>query len=224
VGHQYNTTGQQFSKYLKENNLESTEKYLLTQEAIEQGKYYYIHSDDVYRENKMVKNFIQQFDKLESESIMGIYGGAHTDFDAMDYMTKSVPCMANQLKEHYGDIIHSENLISWLVNEAEPIRVDTLTVNEKAYEASYFGIHNLTGFKDYAYREFWRLENAYEYFKDNKKTGDVLPYNNYPMLIETGQVFVIDMVKTDGSVKRLYYRSDGHIWNGLPSTENFTVK
>ncbi|MBU5427595.1 hypothetical protein KQI41_14495 [Tissierella pigra] len=48
-------------------------------------------------------------------------------------------------------------------------------------------------------------------------------YDDYPMLIETGQVFVIDYTKTDGSVERLYYRSDGYIWNGLPSTENFTI-
>ena len=43
------------------------------------------------------------------------------------------------------------------------------------------------------------------------------------MLIETGQVFVIDYTKTDGSVERKYYRSDGYVWNGLPSTEQFII-
>ncbi len=223
VGHQYDTTGQRFLDYLEENNLKSTEKYLLAQEAIEQGKYYYKHDADVYRENKMVENFIHEFDKLKSEDIMGIYGSAHTDFDAMDYRTNSVPCMANQLKERYINAIYSEDLF-WLVKEIEVLRVDTITVNEKSYEASYFGKQDLTGFKGYAYREFWRLENAYKDFWDKKKTGDVLPYNNYPMLIETEQVFVIDYTKTDGSVKRKYYRSDGYIWNGLPSTEEFMIK
>lgn len=223
VGHQYHTTGQRFLKYLEENNLESTDKYLLAQEAIEQGKYYYKHSDHVYRENKMVENFIREFDKLKGENIMGIYGGAHTDFVAMNYMSNSVPCMANQLKERYGDAIYSEDL-AWLAKEIEPFRVDTITVNEKKYEASYFGKQDLTGFKDYSYREFWRLENAYEYFKDNKKKGNVLPYDNYPMLIETGQVFVIDHTKTDDSVERGYYRSDGYIWDGMPSTEEFKMK
>lgn len=223
VGHQYNTTGQRALKYLKENKLENTEQYLLTQEAIKQGRYFYKHSDDVYRENKMVENFIREFDKLKGENIMGIYGGAHTDFDAMDYMTGSVPGMASQLKERYGDNIYSEDL-SWLAKDIEPSRTDTFTVNQKNYEASYFGKQDLTGFKDYAYREFWRLENAYEDFKDNEKTGDVLPYDEYPMLIEEGQVFVIDIAKTDGSVNRLYYRSDGRIWNGLQSTEEFEIK
>ena len=223
VGHQYHSTGQRYLKYLEENNLESSEKYLLTQETIKQGQYYYEHSDDVYRENKMVENLICEFDKLNGESIMGIYGGAHTNFEAMDYMTNSVPCMAKQLKERYGDAIYSEDL-SWLMKETEPLKVDTIKVKEKDYEASYFGKQDLTGFKDYAYREFWRLENAYEDFKDEKKTGDVLPYDNYPMLIETGQIFIIDVTKTDGSVERLYYRSDGYIWNGQPSTEQFTIQ
>lgn len=220
VGHQYDTTGERYLKYLEKNNLEDTEQYLLTQEAIEQGKYFYAKSDDVYRENKMAKNFIREFNNLSNESVMGIYGGAHTGLEAMDYNTGSVPCMANQLKEVYGDNIHSEDL-AWLEKDIEPIRVDTIVVNEIEYQASYFGIQDLTGFKDYAHREYWRLENAYDDFKDRPNTGDVLPYNNYPMLIETGQVFVIDYTKTDGSVVRLFYRSDGGVWNGMPTTVGF---
>ena len=222
VGHQHSTTGQRFLKYLEENDLKNTDKYLLAQEAIEQGKYFYKNSDDVYRENKMVENFIREFDKLNNQNIMGIYGAAHTNFEAMEFMTQSVPCMANQLKEHYGNNIYSEDL-SWIMKETEPLRVDKVTINEKDYGASYFGKEDLKGFKDYAYREFWRLENAYNNFKNKKKTGDVLPYDNYPMLIEEGQIFAIDYTKTDGSVERLYYRSDGYIWNGLPSTENFII-
>ncbi|WP_040582179.1 hypothetical protein [Sedimentibacter sp. B4] len=223
VGHQYNTTGQRFLKYLEENNLQGTEMYLLTQDAIEQGNYYYKHSDDAYRENKMVENFIREFDRLKCEDIMGIYGGAHTDFDAMGYKTDSVPCMANQLKKYYSDSIYSEDL-TWLVKDIEPIRVDDFTINHKNYKAYYFGKQDLTGFKDYTYREFWRLENAYEDFQYKKKTGDVLPYDNYPMLVETKQVYVIDVTKKDGSVIRMYYRSDGYVWNGLETTEEFTIE
>jgi len=82
----------------------------------------------------------------------------------------------------------------------------------------------LNGLKGYVFREFWRLENSYEDFKDNNKTGDVLPYDNYPMMIEEGQVFVIDYTKTDGPVSRMYYRSDGYVWNGLESTEEFVIE
>lgn len=223
VGHQYDTTGKRFLKYLEKNDLKNSEQYLLAKEAIKQGEYYYENSDDVYRENKMAENFIREFGNISRENVMGIYGGAHTGLDAMDNNTRSVPCMANQLKEAYGDIIYSEDL-TWLAKEIEPTRVDTLTINDKNYEASYFGKQDLTGFKDYEYREFWRLENAYNDFKDRTKTGDVLPYDNYPMLIETGQVFVIDYKKTDGSLIRTYYRSDGYVWEGLPSTEEFTTE
>ncbi|MEW9124896.1 MAG: hypothetical protein AB2421_19445 [Thermotaleaceae bacterium] len=222
VGHQYNTTGERFLEYLRSNNLEDSEQYLLTNEIIEQGKHYYRQSDDVYRENMMVGNFIHEFDKLSGESIMGIYGAAHTGLEAMNY-TNSVPCMANQLKERYGDTIRSEDLSS-LAKDIEPYRVDTIQVRGKEYEAMYFGKQDLIGFEDYAYREFWRLENAYDDFMDRPKAGDVLPYNNYPMLIETGQVFVIDYTKADGSVIRMYYRSDGYVWNNTPSTEEFKVE
>jgi hypothetical protein len=82
----------------------------------------------------------------------------------------------------------------------------------------------LTGFKDYVYREVWRLEDSYNDFKDNAKTGDVLPYDDYSMLIEKGQVFVVEYKKTDGSLKRMYYRSDGGVWNNRPTTEEFTIE
>ncbi len=231
VGHQHQTIGKQFLKYLESNNMEGSEQYVLAQEAIEQGRYYYEHSDEAYRENKMAENFIREYDGLSGIKIMGIYGGAHTGLDAMDY-TGSVPCMANQLKAYYGDIIQSENL-AWLAEDTqdsarlakvmEPYRVDTIKVNEKNYEASYFGKQELNGFRDNVCREFWRLENAYDDFKNCPKPGDVLPYNNYPMLIETGEVFVIDYTKTDGSVARKFYRSDGNTWSSMATTEEFTA-
>lgn len=223
VGHQYNTIGNRFLEYLKKNQQEDSDQYVLAQEVIEQGKYYYDQSDDVYRENKMTENFIREFDKLDGENIMGIYGAAHTGLEAMDY-TNSVPCMANQLKEYYGDILYTEDL-SDLAKDIGPSRIDTISIAGKDYEALYFGDQDLTGFTtDYKYREFWRLENAYVDFKDMAKTQEVLPYGNYPMLIEKEQVFVIDYTKTDNTIERKYYRSDGRIWNNLPSTEAFILE
>ena len=94
----------------------------------------------------------------------------------------------------------------------------------KAYTAQYFGAQNLKGiFEGYDYREFWRLENAYEDLKTLPKTGDVLPENNYPMPVENGQVFIIDYHMLDGTVNRMYYRCDGNLFgNGLLATEQFT--
>lgn len=222
VGHQYDTTGKRYLEYLEQNNMKDSEEYLIAKENMNQGMFYRENSDDVYRENKMVENFIRECNKVSSESIMGIYGSAHTYFDAMDLTTNSVPCMANQLKAVYGENIHSED-ISWLAKDMDPLRVDTITIDGKDYEASYFGKQDLTGFKNFSHREFWRLENAYDDLKGKLKTGEVLPYYNYPMLIEVGQVFVVDITYTDGSTIRCYYRSDGNTWRDQPTTEGFTI-
>lgn len=219
VGHQYATTGKRFLEQLEQNGEKTSEQYQLAQKNIEQGKHYYKNLDDVYRENTMVENFIYQFDLLDGETIMGIYGSAHTGLNSKD-TTGTIGCMANQLKEIYKDMIDSEDLTQ-LAKVTVPQRVDTIELNGKEYEASYFGKQDLTGFKDFVSREFWRLEEAYNDFKTQTKTGDVLPYDNYPMQIEPGEVFVIDYLKTDGTVLRNYYRSDGYVWEGKPATEGF---
>lgn len=224
IGHQDETTGNRFLSYLAANDLTETEEYTLTIEAIQQGRFYRSKDDNVYRENKMTENFIREFERLSSESVMGIYGSAHTGLDEMDYSTQSIPCMANQLQKHYGDNIYSENL-SWIAKDIDPSRVDYITLQGKEYVASYFGKQDLNGFKDYAYREFWRLEGAYEDVKDLQLVENYLPYDNYPMLIETGQVFVISYTKTDDSVEREYYLSNGKIWDeGMYSTQQFTAE
>lgn len=221
VGHQYDTTGKRFLEYLESIGQQQSETYKLAQENIEQGRRYYQHSDHVYRENTMTENFIREFDNLNGIDVMGIYGTAHADIEAMECMTKSVPCMANQLHKRYGDALHTKDLT--LNNEA--YRTDMIKIGEKEYTALYFGKVDLSKiFPDYQYREFWRIENAYDDFKNNSTTGDMLPYNNYPMEVETGQIFIIDYTKTDGSVVRKYYRSDGNSWQGVPATEEFTIE
>lgn len=170
----------------------------------------------------MTENFIREFEKLGSESIMGIYGAAHTGLDEMDH-SQSVPCMANQLQERYGDNIYSEDL-SWIRKNIESSRVDYITLQGKEYKALYFGKEDLTGFKDYSYREFWRLEDAYEDVKELPLEDNYLPDDNYPMLIEAGQVFAISLTKTDGTVEREYYLSNGQEQEeGMNSTQQIIV-
>ncbi|MCM1327012.1 MAG: hypothetical protein NC094_09425 [Bacteroidales bacterium] len=224
VGHQYGTTGKRFLKYLESNGQKDSELYKLAQENINQGKYYYRHSDNVYRENKMVENFVREVEKLNSVDVMGIYGSAHTGLEAMDYATNTIPCMANQLHEKYGDAIYAEDL-TLSTRNTDAYRTDTIVVNGKEYTALYYGEVDLSALlPDYKCREFWLLENAYDDFKDNPTTGNVLPYNNYPMKIEVGQIYVIEYTKADGSVMREYHRADGNMWQGLEVTEEITVE
>lgn len=223
VGHQHDTTGKRFLEHLESTGQRQSEVYRLSQENIRQGQYYYQHSDNAYRENTMVENFIREFDSLNGANVMGIYGSAHTNTEAMGYAANSVPCMANQLYKKYGNALHTEDLTPLALNN-EASRTDTIKIGEKEYTALYFGKVDLSSvFPDYQCREFWRLENAYDDFKDNSKTGNVLPYNNYPMEIETGQTFVIDYTKADGSIVREYHRSDGNTWQGSPVTEEFRI-
>lgn len=222
IGFSYNTTGRRFLQWLKDNGLEDSAQYNRTLEIMAQGRYYReSNGDHAYRENKMVENFIWEFDQLEQESVMGIYGGAHTELDAMDFMTQSVPCMATQLRERYGDAVQAESLV-WLVNE--PVRVDVIELNGKAYQAPYFGKSTAGLSPDLFYREFWRLENAYDDFKQHSKTGQELSYSDYPMEIESGQVFVVDSVREDGSALREYLRSDGLVYDDMPFTEGFALE
>ena len=131
--------------------------------------------------------------------------------------------MATQLKERYGDCVHSEDL-TWIAKDIAPLRTDSITINDTEFIGLYFGKQDISFLEGYVSRDFWRLEDSYEMFKDMPTIGDVLPYDNYPMLIETEQVFVIDYTKTDGSIIRMYYRSDGNEYNGSPTTEGFKIE
>lgn len=220
VGHQFETIGVLYLEYLESNHLTDTEQYRITLEVIKQGAHFYESLDDAYRENMMAENFKREFDALSNESIMGIYGAAHTGLDAIGF-SSTVPCMANQLEDYYGDRIHSEDLTG-LAKDSYPFRVDTINVKGKAYTASYFGKRYMPANEGYAYVEFWRLEDAYDDFKDFPITDDVLTYNDYPMLIEYGSIYVVDYLNSDGPVSRKYYRSDDKIWSS--STETVECK
>ncbi len=110
IGHQFYSTGERYLKYLQSKDLTESEEYKITQNVIGQGIFYYDSNfDDVYRENKMVENFIRELSKVEDQDIMGIYGSAHTNINKLDY-TRSIPCMANQLNMIFKGQIHSIDL------------------------------------------------------------------------------------------------------------------
>ncbi|MBB6482082.1 hypothetical protein [Spirochaeta isovalerica] len=223
VGHQYDSTAPRYLKYLKSQNLENSDNYKLTQEAVAQGiEYYQSDKNSIYRENTMVDNFLRELKSLDNQDIMGIYGSAHTGLDKLNH-TGDAPSMANQLNKALPGKIISTNL-TYLLKDIDPLRTDLLSINGKEYTASYFGKEDLKGFKDIDFREFWRLENAFDDFKKNKKTGDVLPYDNYPMLIDLGEIYLIKYKMMDGDSMKLLYISDGRMWRNEPATENISYE
>ena len=211
-GHQYQSTGRRYLNDLTRQDLADSEEAQLARQNIEQGQRYYRTKDDVYRENTMVENFLREYALLNGESIMGIYGAAHTGLEALDW-SGQVPCMANQLQT-YGERLHSTDLSAQGLT-GEPIRAALFTIGGKEYQAGYFGERVL--FRRFAKestysRQFYRLEEAYDDFKTAKLTGDILPANNYPMPLDEGQVFAICYTLADGTSRWQYYRCDGSEW------------
>lgn len=221
LGHQYNTTGQRYLDYLQAQGLKDSEAWQTAMECIEQGKYFYDNNGDMdYREDMMTANFIREFDKLAGADVMGIYGSAHTWLDDTDDNS----CMANRLLAQYGEAVHSEDLSYLALADIEPLRLDKLEIAGREYTAAYFGEEDLTAWlPEYKCRRFWRLEEAYADFKDCPTNGDMLPYNNYPMMIKPEQVFLVEYETADGEILQWYYRADGHTWQGMPTTEGIDI-
>lgn len=103
---------------------------------------------------------------------------------------------------------------------------EKMTVNGKEYTAVFLGERNISYMSEYySKRDILLLENAYEDFKDMPRTGYMLPYTMYPVEVKAGQIFVMDYYKkSDGSVDRKFYRADGAVINGWPSTVEIYTK
>ena len=133
--------------------------------------------------------------------------------------------LATGLKQMYGDRVHTESLTHPAAKLLEdPMRVDTITIDGKEYDASFFGCQYLKNILPrFIYRDFYRIKNAYEDFSNKKKNSNVLSYNNYPLQVQTKDVFMIEFCLADGSLERQFYRSDDITCSGMPVTEQFLL-
>jgi len=228
VGHQYYSTGQRFLAYLIENNLQDTESYRLTRENIAQFYHFITVYTHAIRAYYKPQNFIREFDRLGNQDVMAIHGMAHVELGHNFFIYRGVTTMAQTLYERYGDALYTFDMTHYFRGTrptspgvlAAPIRVDIITVNGIDFEATYYGNDNLWNVNFHG-RQFWRLENAYEYFRDSPLTGNVLPFSNFPMLVEVGQVFIVDIHLHDGTVLRQFYRASGYYFGVRPTTQEF---
>ena len=120
VGHQNETTGERYLKYLKDLGLEDSEAYQKTQECMRQGDEYNAADTDhtgisPVREKYMTENFIKAYDAAGGK-IMGIYGSYHTDLSIPDRM-------AGMLRTHYGDIFSSVKLSTIAFGKVSPYQI-----------------------------------------------------------------------------------------------------
>jgi hypothetical protein len=223
VGHTSDTAGERYIQFLTDNGLQGTEAYQLTRENIAQYQRYRREGTHAVRAYYKPQNFIRAFDALRGQDVMAIHGWYHVDLTDSFMGLTGVPSMAFTLRERYGDNLHTFNMLQYAQPQRifrNPERTDMITINDVPFEASYFGIDE-TPRNQISKLEFWRLENAYDHFRGNPPGEWFLPFDNFPMEIEIGQAFIVDIHWADGSVERQFYRSDGDYWDNRPSTVQF---
>lgn len=223
VGHGYDITGEFLLHQLEEKGEADSPKYQIVLENIDQLKHYKKYNDMAIRENYMAANFIREFDSLpENEIIMGIYGSAHTSF-VVD-LTGKVPSMIAQIRKKYNDEnkeliqVYDISKLYHNVYWEPPYGIEYFKIKGKNYKASYFGEQDLTGVRNYKCRKYWRIENPDSTLLNLKAKSDCLPYDNYIMNINLGDVLRIEYTKMNNSKFVIYYRADGNTLENQPCT------
>ena len=220
VGHHFESLGAAVLTYLESSGMADSQEYQLVSESIEQGKRYYgedWNPDEAYRENQMVENFLREVATLRGDDIMVITGGAHSDVDGIRDIPGEVPSMANQLVYTHGLDIISQNVYDLVLPKS-----DTLTIGGKEYAATYYHEEYIGHWlPDHVSRRYWHVHDAYEDFKSKPLSGNWLPDNNYPMEIQTGEVYAILYTLTDGTTRMEYLRTDGNVFDGMMLSEQF---
>jgi len=110
VGHQFDTTGAYYLDLLKKEGKENTREYMLTEEAISQGKRYrgVRGKDHAYREAAMGLNFVRAYEAIGCKPIMGIYGSFHTRKGAR--LENGELIMVSALQKRFGKTVEVTDL------------------------------------------------------------------------------------------------------------------
>ncbi|MCL2169372.1 MAG: hypothetical protein FWB74_05030 [Defluviitaleaceae bacterium] len=223
IGHQTDSTGWRYIQLLRAEGLQGSDSYNLALENIAQFERFrrenFCHTVRAYYKPQ---NFAREFDRLRDQDVMAIHGMAHVAITD-NFLGLRVPSMATTLRERYGDALETFNMTHYSLT-AVPVRTDIVTLGDMEFEATFFGASTTrfsTGLGTIVKREFWRVEEAYEHFANSPTTGSVLPFDNFIMPVETGQVFIIVFHVDGGSYHRFYYRTSGMIWDDRPAAQEF---
>ena len=230
VGHQYGTIGQLFLNRLRAAGQAGSKVYLLTLNNIEQGRMHYGPNQQNHslRADMMVENFIRAFDALAGENIMSaFYGAAHVALGYYSPDLGSGPTLAEQLTRRYGDQVHRTDLLDyvldWRLNNAIANAVfEQIQIGDNIYSALFVGEEYLyMWLPQFLKREFYRIEEENEAFWKYPATGNVLPFDNFPVRVEVGHVFAVRYTYADGSTRMEFLRAAGTVWQGREATEEF---
>lgn len=228
VGHQYETTGALYLEYLEKNGKKDSGEYRRAQENNLQGETFYRmeHEDEAgafaYREEMMAENFAGEYERLGRRSVMGIYGVAHTVVGEGTYLSQDLPNMASRLAEKYPGVNIGPPRVKLADTLSEPDRAQrkTVTLAGREYGAWYGGRAKLPYNAKFSEIEVWVLEDAYEDARELFTSGITILCGEYPLPVETGQVFQVEVTLREGGNRALwFFRSDGRSQLSLPVTE-----
>lgn len=143
----------------------------------------------------------------------------------VDYRKKDGSAVERRYYISEGEVWQGMECATEVALNCDPLCTEILTLQGKAYTAEYYGEMDMTWSAVYQRRRYWRLQNAYEDFKDKPRLGEVLPYNNYPPIkFALGQVFFLEYTAKDGKIEHKYYITDGTIWNEMECTREIMVE
>lgn len=191
---------------------------------------------EAYREEMMAANILKEMSKIGNKSVVGFFGSVHCDIGGSDNIYSDIPNMATNLYKNIGNNLYSENIRRFANgNTREPYKGE-IPLPTFDYTSLFKGINDFNiiisrnynyiykgetkiSYKDYVVRKFYLVENAYNDLKYYAKTGEVLPYNNFPFEVELNQVYAVDFITKDNRIDRKYYRSDPNAYyDGRPTT------
>ena len=222
VEHDYDDVGPAYLAYLESIGQQDGEEYARELLACEQGRIshsdtrdIYEDDDNAYRENCMAENFTRDLEKLETQDVMGIFGGAHVELGAMNWTPSgdgaTVYNMATQLQQRYGDRVVSTILATKNNGTGErPDPIGPITVNGKTYETSYVAEHDYSAWAmPYKQVVYWRLMDSNEDFADSPAAGELDPF----LLCCDADAFIYysvymaECTMWDDSVEHIYFIS-----------------
>ena len=219
------TITQYFLRHLREEGLEGSEQYLRVLENLEQRERVFAGFETGFnqglRADIMAQNFVPLFDALEGESVMSLFwGDAHVQFGYYGQWFTGAnwrdagATVASQLKEIYGDGLHTTSLPALLDSpRGLPLRIE---IAGQSYSAEYFYKEDM---------EFWRIVNAWADFAANELTGHVLLHSDFPAHVRPGDVFKIVAAMPDGQRATHFFRTyEGFIWDGAPAMVEFLIE
>lgn len=226
VEHEYDTVGAEYLAYLESIGEKDSEEYVRVAANCEQGKR--THQDGEtdegfrYREICLFDNFAEELERLEPQTVMGIYGRQHVDLGTSEAFLNGDPNMAARLAERYGDRIQCTDLsmIKETLDETRFQPEGPITLNGKTYETVFTGAHDYSVWAIPIQQVvYWRLVDSDPDFTDCAVSGVLEPLLAVcdKNLFFRDDVYCAVCTARDGSVQRRYFRGGvGRCNHGIP--------